>query len=251
MNIGIVGGTGFIGSNLCKQFYPCTKFNSENINDIKGNKFDIVINSAPSGVKWLANKNPDRDLSSIHSLITKLKKVSTSKFILISTIDIFETPLDTYEEDVSSSKKHHPYGRNRLHLEKFAQDNFKDCFIIRMPIVYGDGFKKNFLFDLLNNNEVEKLNPNSLVQVYNVDNLKKDIEFMIEKDIHVLNMATFPISIGEIASRIFSREGLNYKKVNGFYKTNMKTNYSFTKNDSNGYLYNKNDVIEDLVKYFS
>jgi hypothetical protein len=35
-------------------------------------------------------------------------------------------------------------------LELFCADHFQDCLIVRLPALFGEGLKKNFLFDLMN-----------------------------------------------------------------------------------------------------
>ena len=70
-------------------------------------------------------------------------------------------------------KKNSEYGKNRLYLEKFIKKKFKEHVIIRLPIVYGKNFSKNAIFDLINDNEIEKLNGKDLIQIYHVKNLKK------------------------------------------------------------------------------
>ena len=41
------------------------------------------------------------------------------------------------------------YGNNRMKLENLLR-NFKSYHILRLPIVYGKNFSKNFIYDLIN-----------------------------------------------------------------------------------------------------
>ena len=60
-------------------------------------------------------------------------------------------------------------------------------------------------------NEINKLNASDLVQIYNVKNLKKDINFCIKNKIKELNIASEPITLGYLAKRVFKIE-LSKKK---------------------------------------
>ena len=77
-----------------------------------------------SAKKWLANKYPDEDKKNIQSLIECLKSVKCKSFILISTVDVFESPFNVNEKTKINDTNLHPYGLNRLLLERFIQSHF-------------------------------------------------------------------------------------------------------------------------------
>ena len=126
----LIGYTGFVGSNIKNQKKFDYYYNSKNINDITNKSFDTVVCSGVSSIKWFANLNPKKDYNNIHSLIKKLKTISFKKFILISTIAVYDNPADN------------AYGRNRLYLENYIRNNFKNYLIIRLPGLFGKGLKK-------------------------------------------------------------------------------------------------------------
>ena len=41
-------------------------------------------------------------------------------------------------------------GKNRLYLEKWVEENIDNHLIIRLPGLFGENIKKNFIFDLIN-----------------------------------------------------------------------------------------------------
>ncbi len=150
MATALIGNTGFVGRNLDRQYKFDARYNSSNITEIREKTFDLVVCAGIRAEKWLANKNPEQDLSGIQNLIDNLKQVKTVKFVHISTVDIYENPEGVDENTVIDPDSGHPYGRNRFHAEKMLQDVFDDILIIRLPALFGMRLKKNFIFDLLN-----------------------------------------------------------------------------------------------------
>ena len=55
---GLVGYTGYVGTNLFRQKSFTFLYNSKNIDDIKGIDFYLLICSGAPGIKWIANKSP-------------------------------------------------------------------------------------------------------------------------------------------------------------------------------------------------
>ena len=192
-------------------------------------------------MKWLANKNHIEDKNNILSFIDNIKTIKSKKFILLSTIDVYEDYIDVNEDNRPDCTDKKPYGLNRIILENFVQDFFEDYLIIRLPIVYGSGFKKNIIFDVLNNNHVDKINGNSKIQIYNVCNLSSDIDRFINSKIKIVNLATEPLLVSDLFKDVFN---INLKKLtNDIVETNMTT-----KNDDK-YFYKKDYLISELIKF--
>lgn len=147
---GLIGYTGFVGNNLDSQINFDKKYNSKNISEIKGESFDELYCAGVSAVKWFANQNPEKDILGINNLIENLKEVKAKKFILVSTIDIYDKLGDVNEGTIPNIEKQDTYGKNRYFLENWVKENFEDYLIVRLPALFGNGLKKNFLYDLMN-----------------------------------------------------------------------------------------------------
>jgi len=145
----LIGHTGFVGSNIASQanFEKC--YNSKNIHEIENSKFDLVVCAGVSAVKWYANKHPEEDLERINSLIAHLKTVKAKRFVLISTIDVYEDPVGVTEDTFPIVEQQDAYGQNRYYLEKWVASYFDTHHIIRLPALFGTGLKKNFIYDML------------------------------------------------------------------------------------------------------
>lgn len=88
-----IGSTGFVGSTLLSQrTFDCC-YHSTDIAEIDYKEFDLVICAAAPAKKWYANLHPEVDKACIDSLIDHLKTVKAKKFILISTVDVFKSPV--------------------------------------------------------------------------------------------------------------------------------------------------------------
>lgn len=147
---GLIGYTGFVGSNLNVQYKFDRIYNSKNILEIKNQEFDMLFCAGVSAIKWFANQNPDLDIKNINNLIECLKTVKVNKFILISTIDIYDDMNNVDEDTLPNREKQDTYGKNRYYLEQWVKDNFQNYLILRLPALFGKGLKKNFIYDLMN-----------------------------------------------------------------------------------------------------
>ena len=238
----LIGYTGFIGSNLINFNRGLVKYNSKNIRSIKNKKFDTVICAGTSSKIWLSKKKPLQDLKQITNLINNLKKIEAKNFILISTSEVYGLKRICFENTLNLKQKNSNYGLNRLMLEEFVEKNFENSFILRLPIVYGKNFSKNCIYDLINKNEVHKLNGSDLIQIYNVKNLKEHINFVIRKKINKLNLSSEPIRLDSLATKFFKIK-LNKKKK--FRKINIKSIYG----KNNGYFISKKKTMIDLSTF--
>ena len=235
----LIGYTGFIGSNLLDFNKKLIKYNSKNIYKIRNRKFDIVICAGTSSKIWLSKKNPIEDKKKIKNLIDNLQTIKTKKFVLISTSEVYGKKKNCVETNQNLHNINNNYGLNRLMLENFVEKKFQNNFILRLPIVYGKNFSKNCIYDLINKNEIHKLNGSDLIQIYNVSNLKKDIKFAIKNKINKLNISSKPIKLSMLANKFFKIKLKNNKK---FRKIDIKSIYG----KNNGYFFSQNKTQKDL-----
>lgn len=249
MKTALVGHTGFVGSNLKKQYDFDDFYNSKNIDDIQYKTYDLIVFAGVPAVKWMANKEPENDLKIIEALQNILKTITAKQFILISTIDVYPLTKDYDENFECNSLENHAYGKHRLLFENFCQTQFKNCVVMRLPGLFGDGIKKNVIYDLMNDNCLEMINVDSSFQYYFLDHLWVDIQKAIEKNIKLLNLFTEPISTKTIVNKFF-QEKLNHIGSNKVPEMhyNLYTKYAkFWGKDK--YLYDKDEVLVDLGRF--
>lgn len=145
----LIGYTGFVGKNLLSSRY-LYQYNSKNIGEIVGKEFDKVVCAGVRAEKYLANTYPELDLQAIKDLCSILEQVKCKKFVLISTIDVYNRPNGVDEHTKVDIESLHAYGANRYYMEEFVRNHFQDYLIVRLPALFGKGLKKNFIFDMMN-----------------------------------------------------------------------------------------------------
>lgn len=150
MIIDLVGYTGFVGSNLClsHQFDHC--FNSKNVTEGYGSEPDILVYSGVTGTKYIANKFPEKDQEIINSAILNINAIAPKKLVLISTIDVYVKPDNVTEDNSPTAEEDFVYGYHRKVLENWVVENIQDYLIVRLPGIYGENLKKNYIYDLMN-----------------------------------------------------------------------------------------------------
>ena len=146
----LVGYTGFVGSNIYKNAEFDAVYNSKNIESAYGTEPDLLIYAGVRAEKYLANNMPEKDMESIIQAEKNIKKINPKRLVLISTIDIFKVPYNVDEGAEIDTKNLHAYGYNRYKLETWARENYPDALIIRLPGLFGDNIKKNFIYDYIN-----------------------------------------------------------------------------------------------------
>lgn len=140
----LVGYTGFVGSNLNAYGDFQNVYNTKNINEAFGLKPDILIYAGLRAEKYIANKFPERDFDNIQGAIQNIKKINPKQLVLISTIDVYDKPNNVDENTEIKEENLAAYGKNRLYLEKWVQENINKYLILRLPGLYGINIKKKF-----------------------------------------------------------------------------------------------------------
>lgn len=301
MKIYLVGNTGFVGSNLERQYQFDGLFSSKNIKEAYGGHPDLLIYSGVPAQKYLANKEPSKDEEIIRNAIDNIKKICPKKIVLISTIDVYANPIDI-DESSQSFEQEEAYGRNRRILEKWVEDNVPDYTIVRLPALYGYNIKKNFVYDLIHiipsmlkkekyqelaeqNSKIssyyeeaesgfykckvlntmekkelikilEALNFTALnftdsrakFQFYNLKNLWKDIQIALQNNLKVVNLATEPVQVSKLFQVVTGKEFKNEIGIT-FPNYNYKTKYCDLFGGIDGYIFSKEEVLQDLKKF--
>ena len=244
----LIGYTGFVGGNLASQRHYDVLINSKNFHTLENRSFDRIVCAGIPAVKWKANKDPEGDLAHINELVKVLKTVQAKKFILISTIDVYSVNSGVDEDFDCHNPAHHAYGRNRLYFEDFCRKQFPDVLIVRLPGLFGNGIKKNVIFDLLNDNCLDMINPESSFQYYCLQNLSEDIERAEASGLSLVNLFTEPVRTKTILERFFpgKKVGENASPAVSY---DMHTKYAYLRNLSGKYLYTACEVLAQLEQF--
>ena len=144
----LVGCTGFVGSNLAAQHPFEEAYHSANVAKGFDRPHSLVVYAGVPAEKFLANTDPAADLAVMEAALENLRRLQPQRVVLISTVDVYRTPVGVDENSPMPREGLHPYGADRLLLEERVRAAYPDCLIVRLPALFGRGLKKNFIFDL-------------------------------------------------------------------------------------------------------
>ncbi len=244
----IIGHTGFVGSNLIHQSQYDYFYNSKNIVEIADKKFDLLVCSGAPANKWIANQKSEEDKQNIQYLINCLRRIRAKRVILISTVDVYISPIEVTETTPITLQGLHPYGKHRRELELFIENNFESL-IVRLPGLFGKGLKKNIIYDFLHNNLLDNIHCDSLFQFYNLEHLWQDIQTALSSNLTLINLATEPTSVKEIAEIAFNLNFDRKTKPEPVYY-NMQTDFSHLfDRDNSPYLYDKERILSEIKTF--
>lgn len=249
----LIGFSGFVGSVLLESISTnIDLYNSTNISNIHKKHYDCLYISAIQAKKWWANQNEKEDKNLIDNLFAHLKTVKANKVVFISTVDVYQPPLNA-DEDTSSNKDIHAYGANRLYAEEKIKSLFDDVHIIRLQGLVANNLSKNIIFDLKNKNILETINPDSALQWYPLSRLYKDIEKVIEHNIPLINLSVEPVKTQNIIDiaplTADEKQSVSTKPANAaFY--DVKSKYAELFGGSDGYIVSAEESLAEIKKYF-
>lgn len=248
MKSALIGSTGFVGSTLLSQREFDFCYHSTDIADIDNKEFDLVICAAAPAKKWYANLHPNDDRACIDSLIDHLKTVRAKKFILISTVDVFKSPVNVDENSTIILDDLNPYGYNRRRLELFVEKYFSSNLIVRLPGLVGSGLKKNIIYDFKNHNEIEKIESDNVFQFYPMKNLLKDISKADELGLDLVHLTACPVSVKEVAKFAFDLD-FNNHTGKPLISYDFKTVYGTLFGKIRDYQYDKEESLKAIKEY--
>ena len=187
MNV-LIGYTGFIGSSLNQDQFNL-KINSKNWDSISEPiDVDKLVIAAPSGVKYLANRDPLKDLDSCLTLASNIIKYfkSIKTMVIISSNDTLNPTTD--------------YGQNRLYfnnlMEEVCRIKHTSLYIMYLGMTFGSKARKGMVYDFLHGNfDYYK---GGTYQLYPVRRLEQDIQYCIDNGIHKATLSSVPIKTSEI-----------------------------------------------------
>jgi hypothetical protein len=248
MKTALIGYTGFVGSNINAQKTFSGTFNTSNIQDIDGATYDLVVSAANGAEMWRINQEPEKDRAAIRGFIEHLKTVKIKKLVLISSVGVYKNPVGVTEDTSIDTDGLLPYGVNRYYLEQFCSNNF-DTLIVRLPGLFGDGLKKNVIYDLLHNNNVDRIHHAGSYQYYNLAHIWKDIEVALTNNLKLINFATEPVRTDEVAKECFGIDFTNEPTGVTPASFDMRSKYASLYGAVGDYLYSKQQELADIKQF--
>lgn len=244
----LIGFSGFVGGTLLRQRTFEYLFRSTNIGDIDNKPFGVVVCAGAPAQKWIANKDPEGDRQKIEALIAHLKTINCKVFILISTVDVFKQPIGVDEDSVVSEEGLHAYGLHRRMLEKFVEENFENHLIVRLPGLVGPGLRKNVIFDVLNNNNLDAIDSRGVFQFYPMVNLWSDVQCALAAGLKLIHLTSVPISVSDISSLGFGQSFSNHLPA-GPVKYDFQSKHAEVFGGVGRYQYSHRETVQAIRSY--
>lgn len=245
MRAALIGYTGFVGGNLLREYPFAGRYRSTNIEKIAGTHYDLIVCAGAPAAKWKANQDPHADRACLGRLTAALERVKTQRFVHISTVDVYGQ-VNGVDEDCPPGGAT-AYGRHRQELEQFVGQRFH-ALIVRLPALFGPGLKKNAIYDLMHNNQVEKIDSRAIFQFYNVRHLWRDIRIAAGAKLSLVHLATEPVSMREVARCVFGMEWVNHLPGSPPYY-DLRTRHAALFGGSGGYVSHKMRVLAELAEF--
>ncbi|MFC9917640.1 NAD-dependent epimerase/dehydratase family protein [Agromyces binzhouensis] len=242
-----------MGSNLASRFPFDDVYNTSNIDDIVGKRYDLVVSAGNRADSFRINRNGDDDLREVDSLADRLDQVEITQLVLVSTVCVYpgaSSPDETAPLDMADLT---PYGANRLHQEQRLAAAH-DTLVLRLPQLYGDGLKKGIIYDLAHDYRVEFIRPDARFQYYDVRRLADDLRAALDARLSSLNLATPAIRNDVIAREAFGIDvsGNDPGPADPFadmYTRDMRTIHAAAFGGADGYLMDEERELAEIVAF--
>jgi len=244
----LIGYTGFVGSTLAATEPFDVKINRSNLDELRGGSFDRIVCAGLPAAKWLANRDPEADAANMRTLMDALSDVAAARFVLISTIDVYTQTSGADEDFDCRSQPNHAYGAHRLQFEEFVRERFPEATIVRLPALFGQGLRKNVLYDLLNDNCLEMINPESSFQWYPLERLSRDLATIEKVGLRLVNLFPEPLQTRTILERFFPRKPVGGKPTAAA-AYDLYTRHARAFGSSGRYMMSRGDVLAAMERF--
>jgi nucleoside-diphosphate-sugar epimerase len=215
------------------------------LESIRGAVADELVCAGLPGAKYLANADPEGDWTNTRKLAEVLSTVRAERVVLMSTVDVYENPSGVDESSPASFDAAQAYGRNRAWFEAFVRATFPGSLVVRLPALYGDGLRKNLVFDLLEgrSDQVQRVAGSSTFQFFDIDQTWGYVEKAVSAGISVVNFVTEPVRAADVA-KIFGVDLPASDQAVGY---DVRTMHAESLGgDTPGYLGSRSDQLEGI-----
>jgi len=247
----LIGHTGFVGGNLLRQHDFAACFNTSNIESIAGRDFATLVFSGAQAKKWWANQNPEQDRAGIQRALDAMRGVTARRVVLISTIDVVPQVAGADEDFDCGAQPTHPYGEHRLWLEGELRARYPAMLTVRLPGLFGPGLSKNIIYDLLHDNMVDRIDPASRFQFYDLTGLWADIGRAQAAGLTLVHLVPAPVLTGDIVARFFPGTTIGVRPAGGSPAYDFRTRHEAVFGGAGGYIQDAAAVFHRLGAFIA
>ena len=242
-------GRGFVGTNIFNFFIKINvpikitsidgALNEKNIDD-----YTHVIFASGNSSPRLSSSDPSSCYeTSANSILSLARIFSSQKWILISTLSIYELFSTATAQHHNTSKI---YAAHKLLAELYLSENINNVCILRLGYLFGDNLKKNFFYDLKIRSKNIFLNSKSVLRPLNIFAVCNIILKVIKDDVSGLfNIANInSIAVEEVMAFVdwdFIYRNERYINEHPIDVQQMKSLFNFTQS--------KAELLNEIKKY--
>ena len=173
--------------------------------------------------------------------------MAIAHLVLISTIDVYPEPVGVDEDAPIDPTAGNAYGCHRLLIERRLSARFETT-ILRLPGLFGPGLRRNVIYDFLHDNAVDRIPADSEFQFYPLMRLWADIDRVRASGLRLVNFATEPVSVREIAREAFGFEFENPRiESSPFYDS--RTRHATVFGRDGAYLVTRSEVLAEIRRH--
>lgn len=220
----LIGYTGVVGTAAAQQWAFDQFYRSATIGLMRG-RYDLVVCAAPGGSRIQANNDPESDSAAIDAICTALSQCRIQRMILLSSIDSQNLP-DT------------PYGQGRLRLERYCNQQFTNCQILRLSSIIAPHIRKNILYDLKHRTWCDRIDPATQLQWCRLADIRTHCDDMVAQRQRHRNLVSEPIVNADILAQFRPDVVVGQPGA---------TQYS----DLQPYYYTRQEIMESIREYLA
>jgi hypothetical protein len=125
---------------------------------------------------------------------------------------------------------------------------FPDAMIVRLPGLFGTGLRKNFIYDMLNDNALHLTHCESEFQFYDLRNLWADLRCVVAARLPLVNFATEPVRAGDVARKCFGVRFRNRTERPAIHY-DMRTQFTNAFGRTGPYLYSAEYTFSQISRF--
>jgi hypothetical protein len=125
---------------------------------------------------------------------------------------------------------------------------FPELHIVRLPGLFGPGLKKNVIYDLLHDNCLDAIHPESAFQYYDVTSLWEDLEIIEKNELDLVNLVTEPLGTKRMVDTCFPQKQVGPGKGAAAHY-DLRSRHAELFGGHHGYRFDVNCVLSRLGAY--